>query len=232
MDVLVCGKYPLKVPENAKGGYLNYIKHIGGKHALAFDHVLESVHLYDPTVYEAFGGAGTFTSIIRGKMHPLTHFITELDVNCLISLYNNFHEDPGVTISQQDARECIGKYPVELLVLDFPDVTIKRATELWSEELERAFSLNPEYVVYTDIANRYLHLQKERYSAIVGKPITNIESYVIAFSDLFYHKWGYSAKQVAYHNEASVSLFVKGWHQPQFKHIASGAGGMVIDSES
>lgn len=167
------------------------------KHLTASWHALNAIlDVYDKgeikTAYEAFGGVGAQGLMINDLFDPV-HVIGEWSDDAVAHLMNLFKDVPSTSAFKQDAYE-FDYQGYDLIAFDCGDLTAwkTREGEKPHATLDRLFSAQPKAVVLTDIACRYLHLQKERYETLLGEgTCQSYPSYLCAFLERIRTLWGY-----------------------------------------
>lgn len=233
----VCEKWQLpllegeivKLPAGDKGyyEYINERPKETGKNALCVEDLLRRLPV-GLTVAEHFGGVGVFATVIEGVLKPQSHFIGDIEDNCLKQLTQAFSKTAGVHVELSDARESLGRIKADIYVLDFPFMTIKRYPE-WEEQITAMFKKEPRAVLWMDGAGRYLHFHKERYGEIFGGDVDDIEDYTYGVSMYVHERHGYSITACSYQHACSYFLFEK--TKPGkivFKKFTDGEKGLTI----
>lgn len=156
------------------------------------------------TASESFGGVGAQGVIIQNLFHPYWHIVQDYSADSALHLQNLFARSPGVLARQADSYVDEPFTPVDLVGLDFGDLTCWRTREGEKHRglLDRVFQSGPKAVVLTDIAGPRLHLQRDRYETLLGVgSCRSQEAYLTAFLGRlevlydyrlvagFYHRW-------------------------------------------
>lgn len=161
------------------------------------------------TAYEAFGGVGAQALMINDLFDPM-HHIGEWSDDAVAHLKGLFKDVPSTAAFKQDAYEA-GYAGYDLVAFDCGDLTAWRTREgeKVHTTLDRLFSAQPKAVVITDIACRYLHLQRERYETLLGEgTCESYPSYLSAFLERIRTLWGYRLVTGYYDRWSAVMTLV------------------------
>lgn len=216
MRLTLFDRWALDVDEDTKNDwFLEYVVRSptgAGTHLLAGRRCLEAVERLYPhieTVYEAFGGIGGGALAVEDLWGPMVHIVNEFNPYAVQHLKANL---PEVIVTEQDAYRVTPE-AFDLVILDFGDLTVWKTREGDPRRtlLDRTFGEEPEAVLVTDIASRYLHLHRERYETILGpNSCRSYESYINTFADYLGRLYGYRLLVGYRHSWSTVMAFVKG----------------------
>jgi hypothetical protein len=179
------------------------------------------------TIREYFGGIGAHALMLEQLFSPVKHVVNEYSPEAVRHL-----ESLGLDVQQSDAYNLDAAGVADLAVLDFGDLTAWKASQPdRAALLDLVFGLKPKAVTITDIAARYLHLQKKHYEPILGKGTCDTyEDYLQAFALHLQERYGYVLLEGNYTRWSCVMAFVPGDGYPQgdFHKHTSTAKGLVL----
>lgn len=189
----VCGKWPLAIAPGETG----FFAHLANaqKNAACFEAVIQGL----PTgllVSEHFGGVGVGSVVIQNVLKPSSHYIWDIDEDCLRQLQATF-QTPGIHVAYGDAKETMGAIDAGIVVLDLPYHTVRHHDE-WEPNWTNVFKRRPLAVVWPDAACRRLHLHRHLYSGML-KYVNDNRAYIWSYSRWLYERYGYSIRRAAWH---------------------------------
>lgn len=162
-----------------------------------------------PTVQEYFGGIGAHALMLENLFEPIRHWVNDYSLEAVVHMQRVLPEE--VKVCQADSYNLDASSMADLQVLDFGDLTVWKAHHdpRHSGLLDHVFHLKPAAVTITDIAARYLHLQKGVYEPILGDGTCDTyESYLDAFADYMHARFGYVLLEGNYTRWSCVMAFV------------------------
>lgn len=143
------------------------------------------------TCWETFGGMGAQALMAERLFNLRSHFVGEYSQDAVDHLQTVLPQK--VTVRLEDAYKS--NPASDLILLDFGDLTAwkTRDGEPHRLLLDRVFMKDPQAVVFTDIACRYLHLHKQRYESLLGSgSCESYETYLHALLGRLEGLYGYS----------------------------------------
>jgi hypothetical protein len=154
----------------------------------------------EKSIVEFFGGVGFFATLVENIIHPIDHFIFEINDVCVTQLRECFKKNKNVHVDSGDARKTILDFNCDILSLDFPNFTILdlREGHRWQKQFHHVFSIDAEAIVFTDTSPSYFSIHKDRYSQFFDKKLNSVRDYVLSFSEYLYKRYGYSVTNAAY----------------------------------
>ena len=214
----ICDIWELELPEPAEEAwFLDWVMRSptqAGKHLKCSWLAYQSLaNLYAPedvtTAREYFGGMGAHALMIQELWSPLEHDVLEFSGDAVAHLNNTLPE--GILAWHTDSYLPPNTQAADIVGLDFGDLTVFKAQEgkPHGDLLERVFMLEPKGVVMTDIAARYLHLQKKSYEPLLGKGTCNsYPGYLDAFYAQIRERFGYKRVNTYDNHWSSVTSLV------------------------
>lgn len=181
------------------------------------------------TVREYFGGIGAQALMIEDMFEPYRHVVNEYSLDAVEHLTSL-----GLDVQHSDAYNLEASGIADLACLDFGDLTAWKAQEdkPHGQLLSLVFAYQPKAVLVTDIAARYLHLQKKHYEPILGEGTCDTyEDYLHAFSRHLESRYGYTMVETHFTRWSAVMAFVPEGKVPhgQVYRLPSGLGpGLVL----
>lgn len=179
---------------------------------LCFRHLFEKrFAMRFMSVLEIFGGIGVLhDELLRLKLiSPLTEYEAwEKSEHCVEILKQKY---PTTKVRRVDTFVTPIPGDLDLLSADFNSWTILK----YSQRLEylkltnKLFRSRAQYIQLTDTSVRQFHLHAEKYAKVLQRPITDLDSYILAISDRFHQQDGYTVIAAAYHHAACYMLFEK-----------------------
>lgn len=182
-----------------------------------------------PTVQEYFGGIGAHALMLENLFEPIRHWVNDYSLEAVEHMQRVLPEE--VKVCQADSYNLEASSMAELQVLDFGDLTVWKADRdpRHSALLDHVFALKPEAVTVTDIAARYLHLQKGVYEPLLGAgSCDSYETYLEAFSRQLEERYGYVLLEGNYTRWSCVMAFVPEGTHGEFKKHTSNGNGLVL----
>lgn len=211
-------RWQMGLPEKAEDPwFLDWVlrspKH-AGDHLASSYRAFESLRdIYpDPfeflTVREYFSGIGAHALMLEELFSPQTHIVNDYSVEA----YHHLRAvlPPDLLVFNQDSYAS-QYHDADLAVLDFGDMTVWKAQpgKPHGKLLDSVFFSTPKAVVVTDIAARYLHLQKKSYEPILGDgSCNNYENYLRHLGRHFQERYGYVMHEAHYTRWSAVMAFV------------------------
>jgi len=161
--------------------------------------------------YEYFGGVGA-QGLMAERLFNIKgrHQINEWSMDAITHLQSVFQQ--GVRIAHQDAyADSTQSEGHDLVLVDCGDLTAWKTREGEKPRalLDKVFSGNPRAVLLTDIACRYLHLQRDRYETLLGEgSCVDYYTYLHAFLDRLDDLYGYELHEGYYDRWSAVMALV------------------------
>lgn len=201
MKATILGQWEIDLPETGENKWWLDWAVAAPKHA--GDHLTVSWRTFTalqdhygpdafPTIREYFGGVGAHALMLEELFNPmLWHTVADYAPEAVEHMKRVL--PGGVTVAQRDAYDGV-TWHGDLQVLDFGDLTVFQAQpgKERGDLLERVFSTQPKAVTLTDIAARYLHLQKRSYEPILGPgACDSYEEYLERYSRHLEERFGY-----------------------------------------
>lgn len=185
-----------------------------GQHLACSLRTLESVLDVYPamtidSVLEYFGGLGAQALIVEDLFSPGVHVVADYSSEAVEHMKRALPS--SVVVRQGDAYDPANDDSAGLVVLDFGDLTAWKAQPSTPRGglLDRVFAHEPMAVVLTDIAARYLHLQKKSYEPILGQgTCESYPQYLRAFADHLQARYGYVLHEANYTRWSAVMSFI------------------------
>lgn len=141
---------------------------------------------------EYFGGIGAHAMMIDYLFDPSVHSVADYSPEAVEHMKRVL--PPHIEVGVRDAYGAEGFGVADLHVMDFGDLTVFQA-QPWKERghlIEQVFASKPKAVTITDIAARYLHLQKKSYEPILGEGCCDsYEEYLERFATHIQERFGY-----------------------------------------
>lgn len=162
------------------------------------------------SVYEAFGGIGGNALVVEKLWPKATHVVNEYDGQAVQFLKNNLPEKTLVTWA--DAYDLSTQNQGGLTILDFGDLTVRWTLEgdMPRKLLDEVFAGEPSAVMVTDVACRYLHLQRQNYERILGEgSCVDYPTYLDAFRQRLEELYGYTMLTGYTHYWSTVMCFTR-----------------------
>ena len=184
------------------------------------------------SVKEYFGGMGAHAMFAQDLFTPSDHAVSDYSRSAVQHMQEVL---PGnVRVTQADAYDAETPWPADIVILDFGDLTVFKAQQDQPRGilLDKVFAMKPNAVTITDIAARYLHLQKRSYEPLLGEGCCeSYEEYLERFSSLLQARYGYTMLQANYTRWSTVMAFVPaetGIDKGEFIKHTSSAPSLVI----
>jgi hypothetical protein len=221
MKATILGEWEMELPELKEGDkwFLDWAlrdpKHAGDHLTVSWrtfaalkEHIYNTGD-YVTAVKEYFGGIGAHALMLQHLFEPSDHAVSDSNHSSVEHMQEVL---PGhVRVCRADAYDPLTPWFADVAVLDFGDLTVHKAQPHLERGklLDKVFSLDPLGVTVTDIAARYLHLQKDNYEKILGPGTCNTyEDYLEAFSRHIEERTGYVLLQGNYTRWSTVMAFV------------------------
>jgi len=173
-------------------------------------------------VVEFFGGVGLQSTIIQELLQPIDHTIIENDGNCIRHLNDNFRG--RATILQANAFDYIGALPGDIFSLDWNSWTVLHQDKLKSV-FELLLKYDPLAIIWFDTAKSYFHLNRSKYSKLLGMELSTIRDYSEALFSFFERKYNYGFSKVAYFSKGTHFLLVPNPSKLEHIEIPRSSGG-------
>ena len=214
----ICDIWTLELPEPAEEAwFLDWVMRSptqAGKHLTSSWMAYQSLAgIYQPdeitTAREYFGGMGAHALMIQELWQPGYHYVLEFSRDAVDHLDSTLPR--GVQAAHGDSYRSANTQSADIVALDFGDLTVFKAQEgkPHGDLLERVFMLEPKGVVVTDIAARYLHLQKKSYEPLLGVgTCDSYEDYLTAFYAQIRERFGYKRLTTYDNHWSSVTSLV------------------------
>lgn len=162
-----------------------------------------------PVIREYFGGIGAHALMLDQLFDPHHHMVADFSPEAVEHMKRVLPAD--VHVMKADAYDPDYTTYASLQVLDFGDLTVWKAApgSARGSLLTRVFEEQPLAVTITDIAARYLHLQKQNYEPILGPGTCDTyEDYLAAFAEHIEDRYGYSLLEANYTRWSAVMAFI------------------------
>jgi len=218
MKARICDRWDMELPESTTENKWWFDWAIAApKHA--GDHLTCSLRTFEAiaacydrdeidSIWEPFGGIGAHALMLEELFDPMVHRVADYASEAVEHMKRVL---PPILVEQADAYDGqpIGRY--DLFALDFGDLTVFKAQPGTprGKLLDQVFGLQPKAVTITDIAARYLHLQKRSYEPLLGEGCCDsYEEYLERFSRLLEDRYGYVLLEGNYTRWSTVMAFV------------------------
>lgn len=210
-------RYPMElvVPQRDPGEkwFLDYVlatPRQAGRHLTAGWLAYRSLREYvdsAPRVFEAFGGLGAQSLMIQELWEPETHDVVEFDPAGVAHLQRVL--PPVVGVAKGDSYN-VPLPVVDLVGLDYGDLTAwkLRPGQKHRDLLEKTVNLRPAGFALTDVACRYLHLQRERYAGFLGGTFSSYPEYLNLLASYITVNFGYAPIAGFYDTWSTVISFM------------------------
>lgn len=226
------GQWDMELPQkddiNSDPWFLDWVLRSpvqAGKHLAcgfrAFESLLDIYKATDlQSAWEPFGGIGA--QALMAEYHfdvKHDHLVADNNLQAVEHLRRIL--PIHINVEHADAYYA-DTYEADLAVLDFGDLTAWKAQpdKPHGQLLSSVFGMGPRAVLITDIAARYLHLQKKSYEPILGKgSCDSYESYLAAFSQHIQERYGWGMHEAHYTHWSAVMSFVP---EEELKAVGSG----------
>jgi hypothetical protein len=224
-------KYPMEIRDadigytpnasNFERGYFWFLQNKMAdvrREAACFEAIFDELPKLGGTAVEFFGGIGMCSTLIHEILKPRTHIIYDIDPFCVSHLKHMTRKWRGVQINQGNVFATpVAKFShAKFFSFDFNQFTILHWRDNTSilQTLDAVIkTAQPSYIQLTDSAVNKLHLNLGLYSSISGMDVSDITSYVRAFSKLALNSWNYSVTLAYYHFGATYLLLEPGDHE-------------------
>ena len=185
-EILVCGKWPLKLLEGKAGGYFQWRDTVASRRNSECLLELVTGLPEGMSVAEHFGGVGEASTVFQNVLKPRSHWVSDIDDDCVLQLRTNL--PPGITVVKGDAKETMGTVEAEFISLDFAYYTAKYHDDYpW----QKVFDQKPKYVEFADGVKRRIGLHRHIYSALFGEDVWDYADYTAAYSRYMSRRHGY-----------------------------------------
>lgn len=180
------------------------------------------------SVHEYFGGIGAHALMVDNLFEPVRHWVNDYSFAAVEHMHRVLPD--LVKICQADSYNLDTSSVADLQVLDFGDLTVWKACNGPQKGLlDHVFALEPAAVTITDIAARYLHLQKGVYEPFLSPgSCDSYEAYLEAFSRLLEDRYGYVLLEGNYTRWSCVMAFVPEGTHGRFRKHTSNLNGLVL----
>lgn len=199
MELIILEKWSMYVrPPKEKGWFLDYVVRSprqSGVHLTAGWHAYKAVSdlgIQIDSAVEYFGGIGAQSLMIQDLFKPSSHLSLEYSEEALRHMQT--HSPLEVDTRMADSYDPGNYTAADLVGLDFGDLTVwkTREGEKHRALLDRVFAGEPQAVVLTDVACRFMHLHRERYEALLGpESCATYPRYLEALADRLEGLYGY-----------------------------------------
>lgn len=202
MKATILDMWEIDLPETGENKWwldwaLAAPKHAGDHLAVSFRTFESLLNVYSPgdfgSIHEYFGGIGAHALMTEDLFEPpLSHSVCDYAPEAVEHMQRVL--PGGMRIWQNDAYGSNGFQHADLQVMDFGDLTVFQAQpgKARGDLLEEVFASEPMAVTVTDIAARYLHLQKRSYEPILGPgACDSYEEYLERYSRHLEERFGY-----------------------------------------
>lgn len=240
MKATILDQWTMELPEpSASPWFLDWVlrspRQAGQHLACSYETFGSLAQVYDQTeftaVKEYFGGIGAHALMLQDLLQPSDHAVSDASHAAVEHLQGTL---PGsVRVQRADAYASGTPWMADLAVLDFGDLTVWKAQPGTPRGnlLDKVFSMKPLAVTVTDIAARYLHLQKKLYETVLGEGTCgSYESYLEAFSRQLEQRYGYVLLEGNYTRWSCVMAFVPAGltSRGRFFPLPADAPGLVL----
>lgn len=157
---------------------------------------------------DLFGGVGITAKLFCVDENQCV--VNDIDKNCFEILKQNFNIVTSIDVTKEKINQNY-----DLILCDFNDFTIKKATEKYKTTLENIFNHSKKYVVINDCSGFYLKYGKtayEKYSSILKCKCENKLEFFRCENKFFSKKfpeWG--LKRIEYFINSAFLLFEKNY---------------------
>lgn len=220
MKATICNQWEMELPEPAAGTpawFLDWVlksPRQAGQHLACSYRALESLlGIYKPDdidiAWEPFGGIGAQALMIEQLFGPAYHLVGDYALQAVEHMKRVL--PPQVDVWQADAYKAEPEKRADLAALDFGDLTVWKAQpdKERGQLLDKVFASGPKAVTITDVAARYLHLQKKSYEPLLGAgTCESYEGYLHAFSRHLTDRYGYVLHEAHYTRWSGVMAFI------------------------
>lgn len=158
---------------------------------------------------EYFGGIGAHAMMVDSLFEPGIHSVADYAPEAVEHMKRVLPE--YVSVEQRDAY--VGNtLEADLVVMDFGDMTVFRAQpgQKQGDLLEQVWLDRPQAFTITDIAARYLHLQRKSYEPLLGEgACDSYEEYLARYAYHLEERSGYVLLEGNYTRWSCVMAFVE-----------------------
>lgn len=236
MKLTICEQWTQEVSEPTEKWFLDYVLRSpknAGIHLTAGWCAYSSLQPASfSSVVEYFGGMGSQTMMIESMFMPDLHRVLDNSAEAVSHIKRQ--RGHRAYVVQADSYDPRWGAPADLVGLDFGDLTAwrTRTGEKHRALLDRVFAGEPRGVVITDVACRYLHLQRSRYETLLGQgTCETYEGYLDALSARLSALYGYTMVGGFYHRWSTVMAFAPaGWgvHSAGFIPTPASPVGLTV----
>lgn len=212
MELTICERWNMTVADPNESWFLEWALRSPKDAGI---HLTAGLKCYemaaDLDIYSAveyFGGIGAQSLMIQDLFRPEDHVVMDYSPEAarhLARLGGKWVSDWADSYEPRNYRTA------DLVGLDFGDLTVwkTREGEKHRELMNRVFDGEPQAVVLTDVACRYLHLHRERYETLLGAgTCATYPSYLDALADRLEALYGYVMVGGFYHRWSTVMTLV------------------------
>lgn len=215
MKALICDKYKMTLPEESGDNKWWYDWAVAAPHH-AGDHLTVSLRTFQAlkrtglqffSIREYFAGIGAHALMLDDLFAPGVHTISDYAPAAVEHLKTLW---PGIDARVADAYDPSSTTAAELAVMDFGDLTVFQAQpgKDRGDLLDRVLLLEPQAFTITDIAARYLHLQRKSYEPILGPgACDSYEEYLERYAEHIETRYGYTFVEGNYTRWSCVMAF-------------------------
>lgn len=201
MKARICDMWDIDLPNTGDNKWwLDWAvaapKHAGDHLTVSWLTFESLLNVYSPDAFfsirEYFGGIGAHALMLDGLFEASVHRTADYAPDAVEHMKRVL--PPSVAVEQADAYGPEGFGVSDLHVMDFGDLTIFQAQKgkERGDLLEQVFASEPLAVTITDIAARYLHLQKKPYEPILGEGCCDsYEEYLERYATHIEERFGY-----------------------------------------
>ena len=156
-------------------------------------------------VCELFGGSGWHTAAIRDLVKPSSHWVLDIDSDCVRSIRDSLRDEPGMKVfkanSYEFAADKLATAEFDWVHADFNKFTLMRGLreKRYSKTLDGIFgSKHRKVVTITDSAIYGFKFGKnlEAYEKAFGARELDENSYYYMASDFYFMRYGFHIREV------------------------------------
>lgn len=233
MELTILERWTQYVPAPDEEWFLEWVLRSprdAGIHLTAGWHAYRSLSHVGPcaTAMEYFGGLGAQSLMIQDTFAPEDHVALDYSAEAVNHIEVNV---PGVRALQADSYDTTSYAPADIVGLDFGDLTAwkTREGEKHRALLDRVFAGEPKGVVLTDVACRFLHLNRERYESLLGTGTCgSYPDYLYALANRLEELYGYRMVGGYWHRWSTVMALSRTGERGQFQPTPASPLGLGI----
>lgn len=163
-------------------------------------------------VCELFGGSGWHSAAIQDLVHPSSHWVLEIDNDCINSIRDSLPDVNGLKVFKTDsyafAADKLAAAEFDWVHADFNKFTLMRGlkNKLYSKSLAGIFGSKARKVVTITDSSLYgfkFPKNLEAYTKAFGYEVRGQDSYYAMASRWYYETYGFSIAEVITWDEMS-----------------------------